>query len=214
LDAIETIRTHYSEYLLKLPTETSIFEGIAKMVIPQQLKQCKIAFYAPRLSIMHERIFSALKKRLPECETYVVHSKSINTNSNPTIAIFLNGDYNSIPLRSKYVDLLILEGLPNNKNAARAVEEWHRVLRDNGTLVVIVSKPVFSKFKDPLTIGDFIEKTENQNVSKGENVNGELLQKLLEKRFLKIRKKEMLQMIFLTAHNINHKASLSQGMQL
>ncbi len=199
LDAIETIHAYYSDYLLNLPTEKSIFEVFAKIVAPEPMQHSRVAFFAPRPSVMHERLLTALQKRLPESEIYMVHPKDASLQLGIKNTVSLTGKYDCIPLRAKYVDLLVLDGLPGNKDSSVAVEEWHRILKNSGAMVVIVPKVVFSKFRDPLAIGDFMEKMEHQSINDREAENGDALQKILEKSFLEVHRKEMLQMTFLIA---------------
>ena len=197
-EAIITVHDHYIEYLLNLPTENSVLESFARMAAPVLKKESKIAFFAPRISRIHERLLIAIQKRLTKSEVFIVLPE-IDANSGSMGTISLRGNYDTIPLRSKYVDLLILDGLPSQSNSSKAVEEWQRVLKEKGTVVLIVPRAAFSALKDPLTIGDFLEKMEHQSSDGRKTGNGETLQRLLEEYFMEVQKEEMLHMTFLIA---------------
>ncbi len=201
LDAIETVHAFYGEYLLSLPNKTSIFGAFAKMVSPNAKEHCNIAYYAASPSPMHNRLIAALQSRLQPSEFYVIHPRKVNLNLTINNVISLSGDHDSIPLKERHVDLLVIEDLPNNQDPEKATKEWIRVLKEKGTLAIIAPAVIFSKFKDPLTIGDFMEKIEHQNQHFEEAANSEVIQQLLEKHFRKVLKKDMLQMTILLAES-------------
>jgi PadR family transcriptional regulator len=198
LGAIDTVHDYYTEYLSNLPPEISLFEDFAKTIIPKPKTRSKIVLYASRYSSMHERLLAALLDRAKESEVCLVR-KELENNTSIRNSIFLQGDYDSIPLRAKYVDLLILEGLPSHKNSLKAVKEWQRILKEKGKLVVIVPTAVFSAFRDPLTIGDFMEKMEYQSLHEVNAEKGETLEQLLKTYFLNVKKTKTLQMTSLVA---------------
>jgi hypothetical protein len=198
-DAIDTVHEYYNEYLLSLPSCTSVFEAFARMAAPEVREQCKVAFFARNTSPIHERILAAVHSRLTTCEIYATHPKEINLNFSFENLISLNGDYDSIPLREKYVDLLIIEGLPSSQGLSKAVAEWGRVMKEKGRLVIIVPTAIFSEFKDLLSIGDFVEKMEHQTAAELPG-KGETLRRILQNHFLEVEKEQMLQMTCLVAH--------------
>jgi DNA-binding PadR family transcriptional regulator len=199
--AIDTVHEYYSEYLLSLPNRTSVFEAFAKMAAPEVREQCKVAFFARNTSPIHERILAAVHSRLPACEIYATNPTKVNLNRSFENLTSLHGDYDSIPLREKYVDLLIIEGLPGSQDLSKAVAEWCRVMKEKGRLVIIVPTAIFSKFKDPLSIGDFVEKMEHQTTGEVPGKE-ETLMLILQNHFQEVEKKQMLQMTFLVAHEI------------
>jgi ubiquinone/menaquinone biosynthesis C-methylase UbiE len=150
------------------------------------------------MSFLDEKFLDAIQNDLTESEMYVVRPETEAT-FNLKNAIYLQGDHKNIPLKAKYIDLLIVEGLPDDQDFSKAINEWLRVLKDNGIVILIAPKSAFSKFKDPLTIGEFMEKIEYKNLSKRKVGNGLAFKQLLEKAFLRVQKREILNMIFLTA---------------
>jgi DNA-binding PadR family transcriptional regulator len=197
-EAIDIIHEHYSEYLLSLPTTTSVFEALSRIAAPDLMRQCKIGFFAQNPSPVHERIFASLRTRLPESEVYAIQPNGINLSLNIKNVVCLHGGYESIPVREKHLALLIIEGLPRSQNMLRAAEEWHRVIRENGRLLLIAPTALFSSLEDPLSIGDFIEKIEHK--SSGELSNdGEVLVSTLKSLFQKVDTRHMLQMTLLIA---------------
>jgi DNA-binding PadR family transcriptional regulator len=198
-DAIDTVHEYYSEYLLSLPSRTSVFEAFANMAAPEVGEQCKVAFFARNTSPIHEGILAAVHSRLPACEIYATHPTEVNLNRSLENLISLHGDYDSIPLREKYVDLLIIEGLPGSQGLSKAVAEWCRVMKEKARLVIIVPTAIFSEFKDPLSLGDFFEKMEHQTTGEVPG-KGETLRRILQNHFREVEKKQMLQMTCLVAH--------------
>ena len=112
----------------------------------------------------------------------------------------LNGDYDDIPVRSRHINLLIVNGLPNSQKMLTAAEEWRRVIQENGRFLLITPSALFSPRADPLSIGEFIEKIEHQSRQE-ENMAGEHLMKILGTLFEKVEHREMLQMTFVIASN-------------
>ncbi len=197
-DAIDIIHEHYSEYLLSLPAATSVFDALARIAVPEPVEHSKIAFFAKNPSPVHQRIFASLLERIPKSEVFAVQPIGVNLNLNIKHMVSLHGDYDSIPVRDKHITLLIVEGLPHEQDLVKAAEEWHRVIQENGRLVLITPTAVFSPYKDPLSIGDFIEKIEHASGS-DEIGRGETLVQILERFFQKVKKRQMLQMTLLLA---------------
>lgn len=202
LEAINTVHSHYRAYLLNLPNKSSIFEGLAKMIIPKNTQISKIALYAAQPNPMHDPILNAIQNRSTAQEVCLVHSHQTSANPRTATLASLKGEFESLPFKERYLDLLIVEGLPDSKKAVQAIEEWYRVLRSNGTLVVIAPKTLFLTVKDPLNIGDYIEKIEHQNLDENESIKGETLQQLLKNCFVNVQKKEILQMTTLICHEL------------
>jgi len=197
-DAIDTVHAYHAEYLLSLPSSSKAFEDFALMVAPEVKAYYRMAFFAQGFSIVDERILAVIKGRLTGSEIYVVCPKGVNLNLNVENVIFLHGEYESIPLKEKYVDLLIIEDLPSRQNLWKAAREWYRVTKEDGRLVLIAPTTFFCTFKDPLSIGDFVEKMKLQDHG-GEPGKGETLMRILGKHFRKVEKRQMLQMTCLVA---------------
>ncbi len=198
--AIETIHESYVEYLLSLPTRISIFEAFAKMVAPEIQENCKFIFLSKNPSPVHESILTALYDRSRKSEYYIIYPKEVIFENKIENFVYLHGDYDNIPLREKYADLLVIEGFPEIHNLSKAVGEWYRVIKEGGRLVIIAPTAVFSALKDPLSIGDFVEKMEHSQNRRIEPGQGEALTTLLQSHFARVERKQMLQMTVVIAY--------------
>jgi DNA-binding PadR family transcriptional regulator len=199
-DAIDVIHRFYSDYLAKLPRATSIFDAFAKIATPEPVEHGIIGFLSREPSPIHEKIFASLQRRIPIDAIYAIHPAEVHLDLNLENVISMAGDYSDIPVRRNLISLLIIEGLPSSQNSHAAAEEWHRVIRENGRLLLIVPTAFFSSKVDPLSIGDFMEKMEHQN-RREETVNGEDLILTLGRFFENVEKRQMLQMTLLLAHH-------------
>lgn len=95
----------------------------------------------------------------------------------------LNGSLQSIPLKQDFANLLIVPSLSGVKNLEEAVGEWRRLLKTKGKLILGVPTVLISEYKDPLLIGQFIEKIEHQSSNKKGHIGKENLEIILHRYF-------------------------------
>ena len=112
---------------------------------------------------------------------------------------FLDGDYNNIPLKEKYLDLLVVTSIPKKDFFSPALKEWHRVLKQTGRLTMLTPTVLIRKYEDPLTIGNFIEKYEHETKEKSKQINQEDLQEILKKFFNKVEEKQVVHLTLFLA---------------
>ena len=200
LDAIETVHRFYSEYQLTLPAQTNVLTSVCKLLSSNVDKRGEIAYISPSYSVMHERQLHNLHVEVPEAKIYFVKPASLAVDLNFDNLGFLSGTYDNIPLRSGFVDLEIIVGVPEKDSLKKSLTEWYRVLKQSGTLAIITPTVLIRKYKDPLSISDFMEKYEHEASEKGEYMEAEPLRALLQKFFDKVEEKQIVHMTIFLAH--------------
>ena len=200
LDAIETVHRFYSEYQLTLPAQTNVLTSVCKLLSSNVDKRGEIAYISPSYSVMHERQLHNLHVEVPEAKIYFVKPASLAVDLNFDNLGFLSGTYDNIPLRSGFVDLEIIVGVPEKDSLKKSLTEWYRVLKQSGTLAIITPTVLIRKYKDPLSISDFLEKYEHEASEKGEYMEAEPLRALLQKFFDKVEEKQIVHMTIFLAH--------------
>ena len=200
LDAIDTVHGFYSEYLLNLPAETNVLNSVCKLMSSNVDRKGEIAFISPEYSVMHEKVLSLLHGDVPEAKIYFVKPGSLAVDLDLVNLWFLNGTYDSIPLRDNYVDLLLVVDVPQKDDFEKSLKEWRRVLKKHGTLAIVTPNILIHEYDDPLSIGNFIEKYEHKAQEKGENVEAKALELQLRKFFNRVEEKHIVDMaIFLAS---------------
>ena len=200
LDAIETVHGFYSEYLLNLPAETNVLNSMCKLLSSNVDRKGEIAYISPQYSVMHEKILHCLHDKMPQAKIYFIKPASLAVDLNFDNLWFLNGTYDNIPLRSGFVDLEIVVEVPEKDSLEKSLREWHRVLKQSGTLAIVTPTVLIRKYKDPLSIGNFIEKYEHEALEKGEYKEAEPFRALLQKFFHKVEEKQIVHMTIFLAH--------------
>ncbi|MGA2308632.1 MAG: helix-turn-helix transcriptional regulator [Candidatus Bathyarchaeia archaeon] len=200
LDAIETVHGFYSEYLLNLPAKTNVLNSMCKLLSSNVDRKGEIAYISSQYSVMHEKILHYLHGKVPQAKIYFIKPASLAVDRNFDNLWFLNGTYDNIPLRSGFVDLEIVAKVPEKDSLEKSLSEWHRVLKQSGTLAIVTPTVLIRKYKDPLSIGNFIEKYEHEALEKGEYMETEPLRALLQKFFHKVEEKQIVHMTIFLAH--------------
>jgi len=200
LDAIETVHRFYSEYQLTVPAETNVLSSVCKLLSSNVDKKGEIAYISPTYSVMHERQLHNLHDEMPEAKICFVKPASLAVDLNFDNLWFLNGTYGNIPLRSGFVDLGIVVGLPKKDSLKKSLTEWYRVLKSAGTLAIITPTFFIRSYTDPLSLSDFMEKYEHEASEKGEYMRAEPLRELLQKFFRKVEEKQIVHMTIFLAH--------------
>jgi DNA-binding PadR family transcriptional regulator len=200
LDAIETVHGFYSEYLLNLPGKTNVLNNICKLLSSNVDRKGEIAYISPQYSVMHEKILHYFQDKMPQAKIYFIKPASLAVDLNFDNLSFLNGTYDNIPLRSGFVDLEIVAEVPEKDSLEKSLMEWQRVLKQNGTLAIVTPTVLIRKYKDPLSIGNFIEKYQHEALEKGEYMEAQPFRELLQKFLCKVEEKQIVHMTIFLAH--------------
>ena len=199
LEAIDTVHGFYSEYLLNLPAETNVLNSAVKLLSSNVDRKGEIAFISPAYSVMHEKILHGLHNEMPEAKIYFVKPASLTVDLNFDNLWFLNGTCDNIPLRDGYVDLAIVAEAPHKDCLEESLTEVHRVLKQDGTLALIIPTILVCKCEDPLSIGNFIEKYEHEASEKSDYVESKALRALIQNLFNRVEEKQIVHMTYFLA---------------
>jgi DNA-binding PadR family transcriptional regulator len=191
LDAIATVHGFYSEYLLNLPAKTNVFNTICRILSGNLSGKPDIGYVTSDYSEMHERLLRGLRGEIPGANIYFVKPASLAVDLNLENLWFLNGTYDSIPLKQGYVDLLVIVGVPHERFLEKSLKEWLRVLKQSGTLAICVPTVFTHKHDDPLSVGNFIEKYEHKTLEEGQHIETDYLKTLLKKSFQRVEEKQI-----------------------
>jgi len=194
LDAIKTVHSFYGKYLMKLPSKLNPVDGICSLLTDEMKGTKNIGYVTPNFSPIHERMIYALHDKVPEGNIYLVKPRSVKVKMNLDNLLFLDGAYDNIPMKDGYFDLLVVIDLPKEEVLETVLRECHRVSSQNGRLGILTPTILIHKYEDPLTIGDFVEKYEHEKIERGEHVDKEVLQPLLENYFKRVEERQIVHM--------------------
>jgi DNA-binding PadR family transcriptional regulator len=201
LDAIATVHGFYSDYLLNLPAKTNVFNKICRILSDNLSGKPDIGYVTSDYSVMHEKILRGLRREIPETNIYFVKPPSLAVDIDLENLWFLNGTYDSIPLKQGYVDLLIIVGVPHERSLEKSLKEWHRVLKHGGRLGLCVPTVFMHRYDDPLSIGNFIEKYEHKTLEEGQYIEADEIKALLRKPFQKVEEQQIVHITVFLAYN-------------
>jgi ubiquinone/menaquinone biosynthesis C-methylase UbiE len=153
-----------------------------------------IAFVAPRYSPMYDVILSYLKREMPQGKIFFVEPKSLKLDLRRDDILLVDGSYIDIPLKDDYVSLVFVIDLPNQNVLEKALREWSRVMNQKGKLAILTPSILVSKYEEPLSIGDFVEKYEHEAIEKGVHADREHLRALLNSFFNVVHERELVHM--------------------
>ncbi len=199
MEAIKTIHSFYGQYLTKLPPNTNPIDSLCSVITDELSGQGNIVHIIPKYSPIHERMIYALHDKAPGRKIYLVKPSSVTVKLNLENLLLLDGTYDNIPLKNNFCDLLVVIDLPKKDFLKIALEEWHRVLSQNGRLVIVTPTILTYQHKDPLTIGDFVEKYEHETIEKREMITKEFLQAQLKDLFKEFEERRIVHMTVLQA---------------
>jgi DNA-binding PadR family transcriptional regulator len=156
--AVKTIHVKYIQYLAKLPPEKSAIGKLQRLLDSQVSTGDTILVVAPKT--FYDWMISSLCNHLEEGKIYLVKPQPVKLSIESANLILLDTPLENIPLKDNFVDAVRVHGEP--ENFRRALKEFHRVLRKDGSLAFIV--PYFHPHVDsyPLTLGEFVEKVEHE----------------------------------------------------
>ena len=199
LDAIDIVHNYYGKYLRSLRPRVNVFEEIFSLLTGELKGHENIAYITTTNSAMHRLMLYNLQKKVPEGKIYFVKPTSIAADLNIEDMVILRGNHEEIPLKDDYLNLLVVIDIPNEDLLETALKEWHRVISHDGKLAILTPTILIQKHVDPLTIGQFIEKYEHENIEKGEHIDREILYTMLNMFFQKVEERQMVHMTLILA---------------
>jgi len=204
LDAIKTVHSFYGKYLATLPSEVNPVDIICRMLTDELEGPVNVAYVASKYSRMHERMVHELHNRIPQGTIHFVKPKSMQMELNLDHLLFLKGSHDSVPMKDGYFDLLLAIDLPERETVQAMLQESHRVIKQNGTLAILTPTVLIQKYKDPMTIGDFMERFEHEATESNKQIDYKLLQELLKNLFKKVEERKIVHVSLLLATEPHH----------
>ncbi|MHA2405578.1 MAG: PadR family transcriptional regulator [Candidatus Hermodarchaeia archaeon] len=202
-EAIDTVHEFYSEYLRKIAPQ--VLNDLVQFMTNGLSDEVRIVYVVSEPTVMHKHLLKSLQHRLPESVIYFVKPETMSFDEKFSNLSLLNGSFQMIPLKQEFADLLVVPNLSRVHNLNGAVQEWHRLLNNEGKLVIGFPSVLIHQYKDPLTIGQYMEKIEHQSTNIKEQFDKELLENTLKHYFRKI---EHTHVVHLTVYSITEKRSL------
>jgi DNA-binding PadR family transcriptional regulator len=199
LEAIEVVHSFYGEYMMSLaPKDNPLLELLGLLTESFQGDE-NIAYITTKPFGVNEVIISIILKKLPEGKLYLVKPRSVKMNLEQDNLLNLGGSYEDIPLKEGFVDLIVVIDLPREELLRDAVEEWNRILVPKGRLAILTPMILVKDNKDPLSIGDYVEKYEHEIIEKGQTIEKRLLDDALTKSFVDIDERDIVHMMLIRA---------------
>ncbi|MHA2163134.1 MAG: PadR family transcriptional regulator [Candidatus Thorarchaeota archaeon] len=199
LEAIQTVHDFYGDYLMNLYPEIRVFDDIFDWLTKGFKGDEKVAYLVTGNSPMHEMVIRSLSQRVSQGRIYVIASKNLTRELKIETGVLLRGGYDNIPLRDRFLDMILCISLPKIDVLKETLDELSRVLNDDGKMGVITPTILLKEHEDPLTIGDYIEIYEHEVIERGEHLEKEDLQTLMKSKFKKIKEKELVHLTLLLA---------------
>jgi PadR family transcriptional regulator PadR len=199
LEAISIVHKHYGEYLLSLYPKVDILGDILNLFFKGMSGKKNIGYMAYKNYGMTEMIISRIQRMMPEGRVFLVKPRSVDIVLNNKSVEILSGEYEDIPLRDNYADLLLIIDLPEEEQLESCIKEWHRVLSPEGYLGIITPTVLVKNRVDPIGIGDYVEQLEHEVLGQCNYIEGECLKKELHNSFSEVKDNTIVHMTFITA---------------
>jgi PadR family transcriptional regulator PadR len=174
LDAVKTVHSYYGLYLFQLLPKINVFAQIYQLLTNELNGDEILVFITRDFTPIHEMIIQTLHRNIPQGKIYLITPDEVDVDLNLANLLFLDGNYHNIPLKTDYVDCMIVIDLPKQEELNHALQEWHRVLTPHGTLAILTPTVLIEHYDDPLTIGDFIEKHEHEIIEHGIHIDSHM----------------------------------------
>ncbi len=198
LNAIRIVHQFYNDYMMNLPPKLNVLNKICEHITRHLNERGRIAYLTLRYSKIQEKFVQILLDKLTQGMLYLVKPTSVKMDLDHKRLSFLDGDYNNLPLKDDFLDLLVILGTPQNEFLDTSLIEWNRVV-GRGVVALILPSVFIKKISDQMTIGDFIERHEYLTSDRSNFVEYEHLKELLRKFFPKVIKKEFVHMTVILA---------------
>jgi PadR family transcriptional regulator PadR len=201
LNAIRIVHQFYNDYIMNLPPKLNALNMIGEQITSHLNGKGRIAYLTMRYSKIQEKFVNILLNKLTQGMLYLVKPSSVKMDLNHKRLSLLDGDYNNLPLKDDFLDLLVILRTPPYESLETSLIEWNRVV-GRGMVALLIPSVFTKQISDPMTIGDFIEKNEYLAVDQSKFIDYEFLNEMLGKFFPKIAKKEIAHMTVLLASKL------------
>jgi PadR family transcriptional regulator PadR len=188
LEAIDTVHSFYGDYLRSLLPEINVFGDIIESMTEFMEGDENVAFFTSKFNPMHEFLLGFIQRKNPGGRNL----------SNLNI---LDGTYNDLPLKNDFLDRLVIMDLPVMDLLEESIKEWQRAIKTNGRLTIITPTILIEKQKHPMTIGDFVEKNEHEDLEGGSHIERDVLFPILQEKFNNLHESEYVHISIINAQN-------------
>lgn len=182
LDAIHTVHSFYGDYLLSIRNKIDVFDEILAPINEKVDTVKNIGFlfnkYTPLIGFYFRKIRDTF-----DAQFYCIKPRGIDAEDYPDNVMVLSGNYNDIPLKDDYLDCLIMIDLPKELALDDSVKEWSRILKKDGVLSILTPSILLKGDLIPMTIGEYVEKTEHAVIEKGNVIDYDRLSYALSDYF-------------------------------
>ena len=199
-DAIDVVHEFYAEYLRTIAPQ--VLSDLIQFMTNGLKGEVVFVYVASESTVMHKYLLKSLQKRAPKSRIYFVKPEQMSFEEELDNLSVLNGSPQNIPLKQDFTDLLIAPNLSGVKDLETAVQEWTRILKPQGKLILGVPSALIHNYKDPLSIGQYIEKIEHESTNNIGQFDKEHLEEVLSRQFTKIEHKHV---VHLTVYSATEK---------
>ena len=199
LEAVGTVHDFYGDYLFSLYPKIKVFDEVFDWLASGLRGDEKVGYLIKNNSLMHEMVINNLHQRIPRGRLYIIVPKNDTRKLNVESVEMMRGEYDNIPLRDKFLDMIVTIEPPSNGILEASFREFGRVLGQDGRLGLITPSILVQKQEDPLTIGDFIEKNEHEVIEQSERLEKEHLFTMMRSYFQIVKEKELVHMTLIQA---------------
>jgi ubiquinone/menaquinone biosynthesis C-methylase UbiE len=158
-----------------------------------------ILFFTPIYAPIIEKLLTSIRRSAPLAKIHLVKHRSVDVDLQLDDLTVLDGEYWDLPLKGEYADLAMIAYMPKRDSLQGAIREWYRVLDKSGTLAILIPTALINNYEDPLTIGDFVEKYERENMTDKEYADKETTLALLRDCFDNVEEKHIVHMTIFKA---------------
>lgn len=183
MEAIRTVHEFYTEYLVSLPPENSVFSIVSGILTKDLSKGSNIGYVATRFSGPLRRILNQLRKEIPDGKKYAISHQAKELDLGFEDVFIVEGTLNDIPVKDNHLDLLVVTGNISSDCLTECLSEWQRVLMKDGTLAIVTPTATITSYEDPVGIGEFIEQREHPLLDGEDALNSKTLQDEMRKYF-------------------------------
>jgi PadR family transcriptional regulator PadR len=187
LEAIRTVHEFYTEYLMTLPPEHSVFNQISDILTKGLSQKSNVGYAATKFSGPVKRILGQLSNDIDEGKIYAITEKASELNLGMVNVLAIEGSFEDLPIKDDFLDLLIVTGNLKSDSIDEYFSEWRRVLSLDGVLAIVTPTTTITTYEDPLEIGEFIEQREHPRNEDDDFLPQEIIQSKMTHFFKEIK---------------------------
>jgi DNA-binding PadR family transcriptional regulator len=201
LEAIHTVHSFYGDYLLSIRNKIDVFDSILSPIKEKIVTVQNIGFFFKYYTPLIGFYFRKIRETF-DAQYYCMKPRDIVAEDYPENVMVLRGDFNDLPLKGNHLDCLILIDLPDEAILLDSVKEWSRILKKDGILSILTPSILLKGELIPMTIGEYVEKTEHTVIEKMSSIDFDQLTYALAANFRNIEINSIVHISTLTCENI------------